>query len=98
MADAQLQRAGGFDHTFVVDGTGMREAARVHHPASGRSLTVHTDQPGVQLYTGNTLDEFHATACRTRATAPFASKPSSSRRPEPRCIPAPLPTCHPAPR
>ena len=60
MADAQLQRAGGFDHTFVVDGTGMREAARVHHPASGRSLTVHTDQPGVQLYTGNTLDEFHA--------------------------------------
>lgn len=60
LRDPQLQRAGGFDHTFVIDGTGMREAAHVHHPASGRSLTVHTDQPGVQLYTGNTLDEFSA--------------------------------------
>lgn len=60
LKDPQLQRAGGFDHTFVIDGRGMREAARVRHPASGRSLVVHTDQPGVQLYTGNTLDEFSA--------------------------------------
>ena len=60
LEDAQLLRAGGFDHTFVIDGTGMREAARVRHPASGRTLAVHTDQPGVQLYTGNTLDEFSA--------------------------------------
>ena len=58
--DVQLQRAGGFDHTFVIDGTGMRAVAHVHHRSSGRSLTVHTDQPGVQLYTGNTLDEFSA--------------------------------------
>lgn len=56
----QLARAGGFDHTFVIDGEGTREAAHVSHPASGRTLTVSTDQPGVQLYTGNTLDQFDA--------------------------------------
>ena len=60
MDHPQLARAGGFDHTFVVDGEGIREAARVSHPASGRTLTVSTDQPGVQLYTGNTLDDFDA--------------------------------------
>ena len=60
LKDAQLRRARGFDHTFVIDGTGKREAAQVHHPTTGRTLTVHTDQPGVQLYTGNTLDEFDA--------------------------------------
>ena len=54
--DPQIQLAGGgFDHTFVVAGTGLRSAARVRHPASGRVLCVATDQPGVQLYTGNTL-------------------------------------------
>ena len=57
---AQLKLAGGFDHTFVIDGEGMRKAAEVRHRASGRTLTVLTDQPGVQLYTGNTLDEFDA--------------------------------------
>ncbi len=76
MGHPQLARAGGFDHTFVLArpcgrvGSSlrellglrarMREGARVHHPASGRTLTVHTDQPGVQLYTGNTLDDFDA--------------------------------------
>lgn len=60
MSHRQLARAGGFDHTFVLDGESLRDAARVHHPASGRTLTVSTDQPGVQLYTGNTLDEFDA--------------------------------------
>lgn len=31
-------------------------AARVHEPVSGRVLEVRTDQPGVQLYSGNFLD------------------------------------------
>ena len=54
--DRQIQLAGnGFDHTFVVAGSGLRRAAQVRHPASGRTLMVTTDQPGVQLYTGNTL-------------------------------------------
>lgn len=54
--DRQIQLAGnGFDHTFVVAGNGLRRAAVVRHPASGRTLVVDTDQPGVQFYTGNSL-------------------------------------------
>ena len=51
----QLRLAGGFDHNFVINGQGFREAARVRHPESGRRLIVRTNQPGVQLYTGNSL-------------------------------------------
>ena len=54
--DRQIGLAGnGFDHTFVLAGSGLRLVAEVRHPASGRTLTVATDQPGIQLYTGNTL-------------------------------------------
>lgn len=62
--DEQLQLVGkGFDHTFVLRNEGLRreglrEAAMVRHAGSGRTLTISTDQPGVQLYTGNTLDDF----------------------------------------
>ena len=56
--DAQMLLAGGgFDHTFVVAGDGARPAATVRHSATGRTLTVATDQPGMQLYTCNTLHE-----------------------------------------
>ena len=54
-ADAQIRLAdGGFDHTFVLE-PGFQRAAVVRHPGSGRTLTVTTDQPGVQFYTANTL-------------------------------------------
>ena len=56
--DAQMRLAGGgYDHTFVLAGDGFRQAAVVYHPASGRKLTVSTDQPGVQFYTCNTLHQ-----------------------------------------
>jgi len=47
----------GFDHCFAVDGPpgSLRPAAVLDAPASGRWMTVRTDQPGVQLYTGNGL-------------------------------------------
>jgi len=34
----------------------MRRAARLEDPRTGRALEVHTDQPGLQVYTGNHLD------------------------------------------
>ncbi len=49
--------SGGFDHCFAVDGpeNGLRPAALLEAPSTGRWLAVRTDQPGVQLYTGNGL-------------------------------------------
>lgn len=54
----QLEIGNGYDHCFIINPseTAMVEAAVVHHPKSGRVMKVFTDQPGVQLYTGNFLD------------------------------------------
>ena len=49
------QVPGGYDHNFVLN-NGLRVAASVYDPASGRTMDVTTDQPGIQLYTGNFLD------------------------------------------
>lgn len=53
--DEQQRLVGGLDHTWVVRGHGMRRAVRVTG-AEGRWLEVHTDQPGVQVYTGAHFD------------------------------------------
>jgi aldose 1-epimerase len=53
----QLKKGHGYDHNWVLDNGGkFAEAAEVYEPTSGRVLTVITDQPGVQFYTGNFLD------------------------------------------
>ncbi len=54
--DEQLRLGHGYDHNFVLNGSGLRIAARVEEPSTGRVLEVLTDQPGVQFYTGNFLD------------------------------------------
>jgi aldose 1-epimerase len=56
--DEQLHLAHGYDHNWVLDSTGRKvtEAAEVYDPVSGRVLTVLTDQPGIQFYSGNFLD------------------------------------------
>ncbi|MDD2862252.1 MAG: galactose-1-epimerase, partial [Acidiphilium sp.] len=48
----------GYDHCFVLDkpDAAMGLAAQVRDAASGRVLTIETDQPAVQFYTGNKLD------------------------------------------
>lgn len=51
----QLVHGGGLDHNLVLDGDGMRCAARLVAP-SGRWLEVHTDRPGLQVYTGAHFD------------------------------------------
>ncbi len=57
----QLVLAHGYDHNWVLNSTGPKFdglglAAKAEDPASGRALTVWTDEPGVQFYTGNFLD------------------------------------------
>lgn len=48
----------GYDHTWVVNGNAgeLRLAARVKDPQSGRTMEIHTTEPGVQFYCGNFLD------------------------------------------
>lgn len=60
---------GGYDHNWVLNGTGMRQAATVSDPASGRLLTLSTDQPGLHLYTGGYLKG-------VSAKAPLATYPA----------------------
>jgi aldose 1-epimerase len=55
--DAQLRHGRGYDHNFCLDGTGaVRFAARLEALRSGRILELSTDQPGLQVYSGNYLD------------------------------------------
>lgn len=46
----------GYDHNWVLDGFGMRQVATLTDPASGRRLTLVTDQPGIQVYAGGYLE------------------------------------------
>ena len=58
-ADEQLKIGGGYDHNFVLQPAAvdqLNQAAEVYEPESGRVLTVHTSEPGVQFYCGNFLD------------------------------------------
>jgi aldose 1-epimerase len=55
--DDQLRLGGGYDHNFVLNGSGLRTVAVVRSPHSGIVLTCATDQPGMQVYTGNSLAE-----------------------------------------
>ena len=58
-ADEQIARGRGYDHCYELRGglRGVGLAARVFEPVSGRTMTVHTSEPGVQLYTGNWLGD-----------------------------------------
>jgi aldose 1-epimerase len=52
----QLVLAHGYDHNWVLNGSGMKLAAVAVDPASGRELKTYTTEPGVQFYTGNFLE------------------------------------------
>ncbi len=51
----QIQAVSGFDHNYVIKGTGYRLAAVVRGNETGITMEVHTNQPGMQLYTANAL-------------------------------------------
>jgi aldose 1-epimerase len=54
--NAQLSIAKGYDHCFVLaGGKTIGTAAELSDPDSGRRLAIATDQPGIQIYTGNYL-------------------------------------------
>ncbi len=56
--DEQIIRGKGYDHCWVLNdqNTGVRLSASAYHAESGRLMEVYTDEPGMQLYTGNFLN------------------------------------------
>jgi aldose 1-epimerase len=53
----QVRLGRGYDHNYCLpEGEGVRLAARVEAPQTGRVLELLTDQPGLQFYSGNFLD------------------------------------------
>ncbi len=54
----QLKNGNGYDHNWVLDTNGDVKllAAKVTSPESGISVEVYTNEPGIQVYTGNFLD------------------------------------------
>ena len=58
-AHPQLQLGRGYDHNWVIrrhSGDALTQIATLRDPASGRSMEVWSDAPGVQFYSGNFLD------------------------------------------
>ena len=66
-SDIQIKYGGGYDHAWILSPTviasdsaategGMRLAATVNEPLSGRKMEVLTTEPAIQFYTGNFLD------------------------------------------
>jgi aldose 1-epimerase len=58
-ADAQLRHGRGYDHNWIIDQDVASEArilAELKDPHSGRTMTLLSNQPGVQFYAGNFFD------------------------------------------
>ena len=93
--DDQLLIAQGYDHNWVLNTTGpeldgLRLAATAADPSSGRELSVYTDQPGVQFYSGNFLtgtlvgisgDTYRQSAGYTFETQHFPNSPNQPNFP-----------------
>ena len=54
----QLKNGNGYDHNWVLDTKGdiNQVAAKHTSPETGITLEVYTNEPGIQIYTGNFLD------------------------------------------
>ena len=58
LENEQIKFGKGFDHNWVLNTKGdiRQVAAKLTSPTTGITLEVYTDEPGIQLYTGNFLD------------------------------------------
>ena len=54
----QIRNGNGYDHNWVLDSAGdiTKLAALLYCPETGITLRVYTDEPGIQVYSGNFLD------------------------------------------
>lgn len=56
----RVLREVSLDHNLVVDGTGLRTHAVLATPDDALGMTLLSDQPGLQVYTGDGLDRRRA--------------------------------------
>ena len=63
--DEQMTFGQGYDHNFNINDpeAGLRFAVDVFEPTSGRTMTVFTDMPAVQFYSGNMLESVNPGSC-----------------------------------
>ena len=56
--NAQIRNGNGYDHNWVLDTKGdiTKVAVELWCPENGIDLKVYTDEPGIQIYSGNFLD------------------------------------------
>lgn len=54
----QIKNGNGYDHNWVLDAAGddSQVAATIYSPSTGIKLEVLTNEPGIQVYSGNFLD------------------------------------------
>lgn len=54
----QIKNGNGYDHNWVLDAAGddSQVAATLYSPSTGIKLEVLTNEPGIQVYSGNFLD------------------------------------------
>lgn len=52
----QIKYCGGYDINYVLKGEGYREVTVAESKKTGIKMSVYTDQPGIQFYSGNFLD------------------------------------------
>jgi aldose 1-epimerase len=55
--EEQIKLFEGYDHNFIVDKSNDNFVAAVKEPNTGRVLKVYSTEPGVQLYTSNSIHE-----------------------------------------
>jgi len=56
--DDQLKKGLGYDHCWILNkqNEGCRLVSTAYEKESGRFLEIYSDEPGIQLYSGNFLD------------------------------------------
>lgn len=87
-----LQETGGVDHCYALD-PDETWAARLRDEPSGRTMEVRTNQPGIQVYTADSLQKRHSTGTYSPRqalcleTQNFPDAPNHPSFPEARLLP-----------
>ena len=66
------------DHNFVVRGSGMRTLALLDSPRTRTRLEIRSDQPGLQIYTGQAFDG----SSRSTDGVPYAARAGIALEPQ----------------